>query len=321
MAILYSEVVYRKGAISDYSDATLNGGPLGDTIVNDTLNSIFPEITATEREAGVTRRTKIFITNESSSRTMKDTLISIGQDILPPEKLRLFEAQELAKIGFTLSEDLSGGTIPIAAGTTISIRSITAGSIASDLVGRRIKLGEYEYNVSGSTSSTEISFSDPISSNLLDGELAKTSDMYDSVESEESFTEANAYVNSVTSSSFQNGSSHIDIALGEKVHYATGDNFIILDGYYRVIFRGEITGVQDHSTDANLATLDFGSPYNGTQTIPAGAGFVAGAFKRTIKPGDTVSMWAELIVSPNSSVEEEAINQFQVSVYFDDVTA
>ena len=87
------------------------------------------------------------------------------------------------------------------------------------------------------------------------------------------------------------------------------------------MFRGEITGVQNHATDVNLATLDFGSSYSGTQTIPVGAGFVAGAFKRTIKPGDTVSMWAELIVSPNSSVEEEAINQFQVSVYFDDVTA
>ena len=322
MGISYNEVIFKKAIDTNHSDSSLNGGAPGPQISNDVLNSIFPEITATERENGVTRRTKMFVSNASTDRTMKDTLLAIVQDILPPEKLRLFAATEDSYFKLLLNGDVQGGDAVVTAGTNIAIKDLVPGTFAtSDIVGRRVSISGTPYTVDTAPSSTEITFAEDISINYPSGTEILVDDVFDSVEDDEAFTEANAIINSVVSSTFQNGSSTVDISITEKTYFAIGDSFIVTDGYYRPLFRGIIADVQDHGSDANLATITLGKTYTGSVVVPSGEGFIAGAVKRTIKPGETVSFWLELIVSPESSVEDEAINQFQVSTYFDDVTA
>jgi hypothetical protein len=322
MGIAYSEVVFRKAINTDHTDSAINGGAPGTVIDNDVLNSIFPEITATERENGVTRRTKMFITNESANREMKDSLLAIVQDILPPEKLRMFEATENSYFRFLLDADVLGGDATVAAGTHIDIKSLTPSSVStSDIVGRRVKMGEVAYTIDSAPSSSKITFSDDVNVNYLADTVVLPDDMFDSVEDDEAFTDGNAFINSVVSSAFQNGSSTVDIAIIEKNYFSIGDNFVIMDGYFRVLFRGTVDDVQDHATDPDLATITLNRSYTGSVTVPSGEGFIAGAIKRTIRPSRTISFWLELIVSPSSSVEDEAVNQFKINTYFDDVTA
>jgi len=322
MGISYNEVVFKKAANTDHSDNTVNGGAPGPQISNDVLNSIFPEITATERENGVTRRTKMFVSNASTGRTMKDTLLAIVQDILPPEKLRLFDATEKSYFKMLLNEDVTGGDSTVAAGTNIAIKSLTPDTLAtSDIVDRKVIINGTGYTVDSAPSSTEITFAEDINSNYAADTEINVNDVFDSVESEESFVEDNAIINSTVVSTFQNGSSTVDIPIIEKDYFAIGDSFVVTDGYFRPLFRGVVADVQDHGSDAQLATITLGKTYSGSIVVPSREGFIAGAIKRTIKPGETVSFWLELIVSPESSVEDEAINQFQISTYFDDVTA
>jgi hypothetical protein len=322
LGISYEEVVFRKALNTDHSDNTINGGPQGPVIINDVLNSIFPEITATERENGVTRRTKMFITNESANREMKDSLLAIVQDILPPEKLRLFAATENTYFRFLLDTDVLGGDATVVAGTNIDIKSLTPSSAStSDIVGRKVKIDTTTYTIDSAPSSTEITFAEDVNTNYNADTVVLPDDLFDSVENDESFVNSNALINSVMSSSFQNGSSTVDIAIAEKDYFAIGDNVVVMDGYFRVLFRCTVDDVQDHATDVQLATITLNKTYTGSVTVPSGEGFIAGALKRSIPPGRTMSFWLELIVSPSSSVEDEAINQFKINTYFDDVTA
>lgn len=296
MGISYNEVIFKKSANTDHSDNSINGGAPGSQILNDVLNSIFPEITATERENGVTRRTKMFLHNASTNREMKDTLLAIVQDILPPEKLRLFAATENSYFRFLLNEDLMGGDSVVAAGTAISIKTLTPDTVnTSDIVGRKVKMGGIGYTVDSAPSSTEITLVENVNSNLPADTEVVVNDVFDSVEDEESFVETNAIINSTMSSTFQNGSSSVDIPVIEKDYFSIGDDFVVMDGYFRVIFRGSITDVQDHGTDIQLATLTLNKTYSGSMTVPANQGFIAGALKRTVRPGETVSFWLELI--------------------------
>ncbi len=95
MAILYSEVKYYTSVDIDFVDETLNGGDKGIQIVNDTLHSIFPEISATQRETGVILRAKVFIENDSTDRKMQDAVFYIKQDVQPDDKLRMYAATTL----------------------------------------------------------------------------------------------------------------------------------------------------------------------------------------------------------------------------------
>ncbi len=95
MAILYSEVKYYTSVDIDFVDETLNGGDKGIQIVNDTLHSIFPEISATQRENGVILRAKVFIENDSTDRKMQDAVFYIKQDVQPDDKLRMYAATTL----------------------------------------------------------------------------------------------------------------------------------------------------------------------------------------------------------------------------------
>ncbi len=128
MAILYSEVKYYTSLDIDFVDNTLNGGDKGVQIVNDTLHSIFPEISATQREDGIILRAKIFIENDSVDRKMQDAVFYIKQDVQPDDKLRMYAATTLVnhedEEDFVLGKKFINSVIKstVSAGiTTISI--------------------------------------------------------------------------------------------------------------------------------------------------------------------------------------------------------
>jgi hypothetical protein len=105
MGILYSEVKYYSSAVVDYTDSSLNGGGIGAEILNDTLHSIFPEISASQRELGVTLRAKIFVKNESTDRVMQDSIFYIKQDVQPDDRLLMYDA--LSETSVEADEDFT----------------------------------------------------------------------------------------------------------------------------------------------------------------------------------------------------------------------
>jgi len=323
MGISYSEVTHHKAKNTDFSNSSVNGsGGIGNKIVNDSIDTVFREITATERENGITHRVKMFVSNESTDRTMKDTLIAIAQDIIPPDKFRLFPATEKEYLSFVLDQDINGGGSPVAAGTTFSIKNILpAGKTSSDLVGRRVKHGDYSYTIDSAASGTQITFSDSVAQNIAAGEVFEMDDIFDSVEDDESFVEENAIINAVSSTTFQAGASNINIPVIEKDYFHAGQKVLVMDGYFRPVFRATIDEVVDHASDNSIAVVKFDKTYTGTTVIPSGEGFLTGSIEKTIKPGETVSYWAELIISPESAVDSDSVKQFQVITYFDDVKA
>ena len=322
MAIGYGDVKYNVGKIISSDDPAANGGGIGDLIATDELNSIFPEITATERENGIIVRRKVFITNKSADRTMKDNLISIGQDVLPPEQLRMYEATEKTKFYASLDNDIDGATSTVAAGTEIAISlSSRNETTTADMVDRRIKMDGNVLTVDTAPTVSSITLKEDINVLVSAGTLVTADDVFDSVESEESYVDANAFINSVVKSTFQNGSSTVGIVIADKPYFPIGRSIVILDGYYRILMRATVTDIQDDAGDATKAVVTLSKTYSGAVTLPSNNGFIAGAIKKTIVPDDTASVWMELIVSPNSSIDSEAINQFQLSSYFDDVTA
>ena len=322
MAIGYGDVAYNIGIKTDTSDPANNGGGIGAIIVTDELNSIFPEITATERENGITVRRKVFLTNNSANRTMKDNLISIGQDVLPPEQARLYAATEKTRFYGTLENDVDGSSDTVAAGTNISLLiSSATEATTSDMVDRRIIIDGHVFTVASAPDSTTITLNEDINALLSAGEKVRADDVFDSVESDESFVDANAHINSVVKTTFIDGVSSVGIVIEDKPYFPIGRDIVVLDGYYRILMRATVTDIQDDSNDAAKAVITLNKTYTGAVTLPQGEGFVSGAIKRTIIPTETASMWMELIVSPNSSIDSESINQFQISSYFDDVTA
>ena len=238
MGILYSEVKYYKSATVDFNDATLNGGGFGDEIINDTLHSIFPEITASQRESGVVLRSKIFVRNESSGRKMQDTIFYIKQDVQPEDRLVMYDA----------------------------------------------------------TSET-------------------------SVESDEDFANSKKYVNSVIKTTVLEGTTSIDIPRPDASYFEVGDSIIIVDEYFRAVFRGTVDSVADSATDPDGTTVTLSTPYSSTKTISPMSGFLCNGGKQTLAPTEFHPMWLELTIAPTNAIDSEIVNQFQIGVHFDDVTA
>ncbi len=238
MGILFSEVKYYRSADINFDDNTLNGGDVGDEIVNDTLHSIFPEISATQRENGVVLRSKIFVKNESVDRLMQDCIFYVKQDVQPEDRLRLYSAT-----------------------------------------------GQANH------------------------------------EDDEDFGALKPYINSVTKSTVTQGSTTVDIPIIDKPLFIIGDNIILIDGYFRAVFRGEILDIQDHTTNAESATITLSKAYTSSVTIPSMEGYIGNGDKQTLSPGDIKSMWIELTVASTNAIDAEIVNQFQVGTHFDDVAS
>lgn len=238
MGILYSEVKYYKSATVDFDDSSVNGGGIGDEIINDTLHSIFPEITATQRETGATLRIKIFVRNESTDRKMQGTIFYIKQDVQPDDKL-------------------------------------------------------YMYDASSETS----------------------------IEDDEDFTTARKYVNSVIKTTVLEGTTTLDIPKVDGQYFAAGDSVIIVDEYFRAVYRGEIDSIADSATDVNGSTVTLVNGFTGATTISPMTGYLCNGSKQTLAPNDSHAAWLELHIEPTNAVDAEIVNQFQIGVHFDDVTA
>ncbi len=238
MGILYSEVKYYTSVDIDFTDDTLNGGDKGVQIVNDTLHSIFPEISATQREEGVTMRAKVFVENDSTDRKMQDAIFYIKQDVQPDDRLSMY----------------------------------TALSVSSH-------------------------------------------------EDEEDFVTGKQFVNAVIKSTVTSGSTTVNISIQDKDLYEVGDSIVIVDGYFRASFRGEVSVIENHATDVEAAVITLSKPYGSTTTIPALAGFVCNGNKQSMIPGDVYAIWMELVIAPTGAIDAEIVNQFQIGVHFDDVVA
>ena len=322
MGILFSEVKYNSSEVRDFSDPLVNGGGKGDEVVNDTLHSLFPEISASEREVGFTRYTKFFVTNESTTRKMQDCIFYIKQDVLPPDRLRMFAATESAHIDFDNVTELLGGTSAVASGTSIEIENILpAGVVAGDLVGREIDIAGTKFNVASSANDTHIALAEQIDIDIAAGYTVSTSDDFDYTQDDENFVTAKPLINSVLKSTVTIGTTEIFIPMIDKDLFEVGDSIIILDGYFRAVYRGDIDAIADHGTDPLIAIITLTKAYTSTVAIPSNGGFISNGNKRDLLPGETASFWLELLVDPSDAVDAEIVNQFQLGTHFDDVTA
>jgi len=322
MGILFSEVKYYVSEHRSDSDASQNGGRVGDQIVNDTLHSIFNEISATERENGLTRFSKVFVFNESSSRVMKDCIFYIKQDVLPPDRLKLYEATEKLHITFENTDELLGSSSAVAAGTSIAIENIyPAGTVAGDLVGRSFMIDTIEYTVASSADDSHIALDKDITVDILANTTFSTVDDYDFMQSDEDFVAGKKYINSVIRSTVSSGTTNIYIPTQDKDLFEVGDDVIICDGYFRAVYRGGIQSITDHQSDPELAVVELNKAFGSTVTIPTNEGYLANGFKKTLSPGEGKSFWIELDISPSDAIDAEIINQFQIGTHFDDISA
>jgi hypothetical protein len=320
MGILYSEVKYYKSENIDFTDPAQNGGGTGEEIVNDTLHSIFPEISATERENGTIKRAKVFVSNESSDRNMQDCIFYIKQDVQPEDRLIMYSALENDGIRFNFTSDVLGSTSTVAAGTSIEISNIFPDTLsASDLVGRTISTSGGELSVASSADSSHIAFSEDIDYDILSTEVISTSDNFDTHESDEDFSSVKKYANSVIKSTVMEGVTLIDIPIVDSGLFEIGDNIVIVDEYFRATYRGEIADIQDSDVDENSSVITLNTPYSSTRTIQSLGGYVCNGEKKTLHPGDMHSLWMELTIAPTNAIDTEIINQFQIGVHFDDV--
>ncbi len=320
MGILYSEVKYYKSSSISFLDPSLNGGSEGDEIINDTLHSIFPEISATERENGTTKTSKLFVKNESVDRVMQDCIFYIKQDVQPDDRLGLFEASTLEPISFHSVSDISGSTTPLAAGSSVEIESIVpSGKTTDDLVGRTFSIGQNYLSVATAVDATHVTFNEDIVFDILSTDTISSSDANNIFESDEDFSTKKRFVNSVVKTTVIEGLTTIDIPIVDKPFFEIGDNIVIVDEYFRATYRGEIIDVQDSASDTNNAVITLSAPYASTRTIPALAGYICNGVKKTLLPSDSFGMWAQLTVAPTNAIDSEIINQFQIGVHFDDV--
>ncbi len=236
MGILFSEVKYYRSTDIDFTDPVLNGGDTGAEIVNDTLHSIFPEISATQRESGIVIRSKVFVSNESVGRKMQDCIFYIKQDVQPADRLRLYEA------------------------------------------------------------TSQVSHED-----------------------DEDFVAAKVYINSPVKSTVSQGVTEVDIPIVDKPSYEIGDSIVMVDGYFRAVYRGEILDLQDHGTDPTSAVITLSVAYASSVTIPSMGGYIGNGPKETLSPSGIKSLWLELTISATNAIDAEIVNQFQIGTHFDDV--
>jgi hypothetical protein len=319
MGILFDEVKYYRSENVDFSNPDNNGMGPGDEIPNDTLNSIFPEVSATQREDGLTMTAKIFVSNESQDRLMSQTLIYLKQGIMAPDEMTLYEATEDEYISFSNVDDL---TATISAGTEVSIENIyPTDKDANDLVGRHVVVLGFETSVASAPTSTSVTFDDDITVDIPAGTLFETSDIFDFTESDEDFDAAKKYINAVTMSGISSGTDTVSVTDEDAGMFDVGDNILILDQYFRVIHRTTVNDIQQNQDDSTLYDITMSKEYSASYTIPAGQGYIANAFKDDISPGRKRSMWLRLTIEPGSAVDAEVINQFQLGVHFDDIEA
>ena len=238
MGIAYSDVKYYKSVDIDFTDASANGGDIGDQIVNDTLHSIFPEVSATQRENGVVHRAKVFVKNTSADRKMQDAIFYIKQDTQPADRLVMY------------------------------------------------------------TATTQVNHED-----------------------DEDFGTLKKYVNSVVKSTVVEGSTTVAIPTQDKPIFEVGDPLIIVDQYFRAVYRGEVDAIDDDANDPDNAIITLSRPFASSEAIPVLEGYVCNGFKGDLIPDAVHSMWMELTIAPTSAIDAEIVNQFQIGVHFDDVTA
>ncbi len=322
MGILFSEVKYYTAESVNFNDDTVNGGGPGAEIVNDTLHSIFPEISASEREAGFKRYAKYFVFNESTTRTMQDCIFYIKQDIIPPDRLTMYEALEYPSISFDNVADLLGSSSAVAAGTSIEIANISPNTyLSSDLVGRKVEIAGSDFTVDSSIDATHITFAEDITIDILAGATLTTNDDYDTFQSDQDFIAGKKLINSLIKSTVTTGSSEVYIPIVDKLSFEIGDRIVIVDGYFRAVYRGTILDVQDHATDTEIAVVTLENAYTSTVSIPSNEGYLCNGLSKTLSPGEGKSFWLELNVSPSDAIDAEIVNQFQLGTHFDDVTA
>ena len=320
MAMLISDYEHYISVDRDFSDPMNNGGRIGASIDDDSLNVIMPEITASERETGIIRRSKVFMKNASANRKMLNNIFFIKQDLLPPDRIRMIEAMQSTRITLDIAETLDGGTTPIPAGTDISISNVVGSSEAS-LVDRKIMILGVEFLISSVNDTTHhFTLSTDVDFDVAIGTGADTSDDFDFHEDDEDFATAKKYTNSVIMESITNGVSELVIPKVDKDFFLPTDPIVLVDGYYRVLYRGVVDSIADHATNVNAAVVTLAVPYAGV-TIPALESYLCNGVKQTLTPGETKSFWLELDVQPESAIDSEVINQFQTGASFDDVAA
>ena len=238
MGIAYSDVKYYKSVDIDFTDDTANGGDIGAQIVNDTLHSIFPEVSATQREDGITHRAKVFVKNTSGDRKMQDAIFYIKQDVQPADRLVMY------------------------------------------------------------TATTQVNH-----------------------ENDEDFGTLKKLVNSVVKSTVVEGSTTVAIPAQDKPLFEVGDPLVIVDQYFRAVYRGEVNAIDDDGNDATNAIITLSSAFASSVSIPTLEGFICNGFKGDLAPDGVHSMWLELTIASTSAIDAEIVNQFQIGVHFDDVTA
>lgn len=322
MGILFNEVKYYTSESRDFSTPSANGGGIGEEIINDTLHSIFPEISATERETGFLRYAKIFVFNESTTREMKDCIFYIKQDVIPPDRLRLFEATEQESISFENSLEMLGSSSAIAAGTSIQIENmLPVTATAADLVGRTITISGFTFTVTASADATHIALGEDITIDIAANTTISTSDDYDTYQDGEDFVSGKDYINSVVKSTVTTGTTEIFIPIVDKNAFEVGDSIILVDGYFRAVYRGGVAAVEDHAVNTEVAIITLDKAYTSSVSIPTDEGFIANGIKRSLRPGEGKSFWLELRIDPSDAIDAELINQFQLGTHFDDITA
>ena len=321
MAIEYSDVKFYKSKEVDFSDDTKNGNGKGDLIENDKMNSIFNEITATEREDGVVKRAKLFVSNTSSNRTMKRTLLNVKQDVYSPDMLKIYEAKENDHVVFNFKDDQNGGDDTIAAGTEISIEiSLPNGAVAGDIVGRKFSTSGIILSIESAPSDTSVKFDQDITVNIPATLDIISMDDFDYLESDEDFDNAKPYVNSVFVSSLHEGEKKVRIPRLDADYFEAGDSVVLTNEYYMTVFRGSIVSVDDDSDDDNVSIVELDKTLTGN-ILPAMTSSLCSSIKFDLLDGRTKSFWAELNIQAVDSVQSEVISQFQLGLHFDDVAS
>ncbi len=320
MAMLISEYEHYISEDRDFDTPTSNGGRIGAIVDDDSMNVIMPEVTASEREAGLIRRSKVFMKNASVDRKMLNNIFFMKQDLLPPDRIRLIEASQNDSLTFEVGETLDGSTTTVTAGTAISISSVTGVPIV-DLPGRKIIILGHELTIDTSDDTLDtialledIDFDVPINTSVL------SVDDFDFHESDEDFSTKKKYINSVVTEGVTNGASQIVISKVDQAFFDGGDTVVIVDGYFRVLYRGSIDTVSDHASNINAAVVSLSTAYSGV-SIPALEAYLCNGVTETLIPGQTKSFWLELEIESESAIDSEVINQFQTGASFDDVAA
>ena len=316
MAIRYVDAKYHGAGVINFENQSVNGAGVGAQIPNDQLNSIFPEVSATEREAGKVSRAKIIVRNTSTDRIMKDSYFFVSQDVFDPDRVKIYPATENTNIKGTLDTGLTAGTV---AGTNITITAtFPLGATVADFDGRRIIIGADVYTVS-SISGNDIILAEDIQNDYPAGTLIKMDDIFDAVELTEVFNIATSKVNTTLKLTFQSGVNTVLIGTHDADKFANGDAIAIMDSYYRVIFRAKITSIDVDGGDAARTILTMDKTYTGAIIIPSDEGYVANALESTILPGDGFSFWVEMTIGAVQTVDAEVQNHFQLTSFFDDV--